>query len=504
MIQHVKKMLLVSSSTLLLMSSFSQLNAQNSTVNTERYKSAPNGLTPPTAGTANISDVPRYYLDTIDSLNRIADDENRTAPGLSKNNYIGKVYPVYNCQAIDLQSYLLRTVAFEGGTVEVMGLQSVKDASGKNVQYIFVTAPDFMIPGITEIVTLCDQPGFKFYDATGMDFGAGPGSISYKGKHRTASELVRILSGTELGNVGAFLFPPFADDSTNTIYIVENPTDIGDDLAALQLFDQAPLQVEIDVTIYEVTGGEDGTLGLDWEVFKRSISGNLTYAATSENNFFDEESDVYTSLLTFDATTLANFLNYTVRTGNSKVVTSTKLTMINSEDVPGGLTEGGARGTSTGIPARVESTRAIPFGNLNTTEDGEIIDSAFEGVIVEFLAFIGTDSITFDVDILVNSLVGFSEENNTPIIANRNLNTVVNLASGETIVLGGLEKTNLVNDVVGIPVLKEIPLIGKYLFSKTTKNTVNSKVIMVLTPTIKKADSPEAALALLDKGWSAR
>lgn len=471
------------------------VNAQPTNVTTERYKSAPNGLTPSTSGTANISDVPRYYLDTIDSLNRFADDENRTAPGLSKNNYIGKVYPVYNIQAIELQSYLLRTVAFEGGTVEVMGLQNVQDASGKSVQYLFVTAPDFMIPGITEIVELCDRPGFKFFDATGMDFGGGSGAIAYKGKHRTASELKGILSGTELGNVGAFLFPPFADDSTNTIYIVENPTDIADDLAALNLFDQAPLQVEVEVTIYEVTGGDDGTLGLDWEVFKRSLTGSLTYSSTSGTEFFDDKGDVYTTFLSLDAGTLANFLNYTVRSGNSKVITSTKLTMINSEDVAGGLS-GGARGTSTGIPARVESTRAIPFGSVNTSpEIGEVTDSAFEGVVVEFLAFIGTESITLDIDILVNSLVGFSEENATPIIANRSLNTVINLASGETIVLGGLEKTNMVNDVVGIPLLKDIPLVGKYLFAKTVKNTVNSKVVMVLKPRIKTSDPEEAAVA---------
>jgi type II secretory pathway component GspD/PulD (secretin) len=476
------------------------LQGQASGVNTERYKPAPQGLTPPTAGDANISDVPRYFLDTIDSLNRFADDESRKAPGLSKNNYIGKIYPVYNTQAIEIQSYLLRTLAFEGGTAEVMGLQSVKDAQGRNVQYLFVTAPDFMIPGITEIVSTCDVPGFKFYDATGMDFGGGSGAIAYKGKHRTASELRNILAATELGNVGAFLFPPFADDSTNTIYIVENPTDIADDLAALSLFDTPPLQAELDVTIYEVSGGDDGTLGLDWEAWKRSLSGEFQYSSVSDQTFFDDNNDAYNTLLTLDAGALASFLNYTVRTGNSKVVTSTKLTMTNSEDVPGGLS-GGNRGTATGEPARIESTRAIPFGNVNINGEGEFTDVAFEGVVVEFLSFIGTESLTIDIDVAVNSLVGFSEETNTPIITERSLNTMVNLKSGESIALGGVEKTSIVKDTVGIPLLKEIPFVGQYLFAKTSESTQNSKVIMILTPTIKKADDSEIGPRLAETGW---
>lgn len=42
---------------------------------------------------ANVAPAPRYYLDTIDNLNRITSDETRGAPGLAKNNYIAKHYP---------------------------------------------------------------------------------------------------------------------------------------------------------------------------------------------------------------------------------------------------------------------------------------------------------------------------------------------------------------------------------------------------------------------------
>jgi len=89
-----------------------------------------------------------------------------------------------------------------------MAAEDVKGLAGTDSEYLFITAPDFMIPGIEEIVRVCDRPGFIFYDGTADNLGKGSGAIQYVAKNRTASELTAILKATELGNVGAFLFPP--------------------------------------------------------------------------------------------------------------------------------------------------------------------------------------------------------------------------------------------------------------------------------------------------------
>lgn len=444
---------------------------------------------------AKLSDQPRYYLDTVDTLNRVTTDATRTAPGLAKNNYVAKVYPIYNTEAIHIQTYLLRTLAYEGGVAEVMGADGVNDGTGKRVQYLFVTAPDFMIPGITEMVENADKPGFKFYDATGKDFGGGPGAIQYVAKHRTASELTAILSGTELGNIGVFLFPPFADDSTNTIYIVDNPADMADNIAALEMFDKPPLQLELEVFIYEISEGDRGKLGLDWDAWKRFTTGSFEYGSTSGSAFFDKGGDTYTTLLTLDARSLADFLNYTVQSGTTKVLTSTKLTMVNSEDIAGGLS-GGGRGAASATPAVVESTVAIPYtvvqadlgGTNSTNARNEVVDSAFEGVRVSILPYIGTQSTTISVDVTVNSLVGYSKDTDIPLISSRKVNSLVNVKDGEPIILGGLEKTNNVKSRVGLPLLKDIPVI-QYLFSKETKDTTKSKVVISIKPKLKTGDA---------------
>lgn len=469
-------------------------------VSTVREKPAPMAV--PFAGNANLSEQPRYYLDTIDTLNRITGDATRGAPGLAKNNYVGKVYEIRNTQAIEIQTYLLRILAYEGGIAEVMGADSVKDEKGKTIQYLFVVAPDSMIPGVDEIVEKCDRPGFKFFDATGGDFGGGPGAVKYVGKHRTASELVAILNGTEIGNVGGFLFPPFADDSTNQIYIIENPTDIADDIAALEMFDKPPLQVELACTIYEFDMNDGGTLGVDWDSWKRHLTGFLAFTSQSDVEFFDEDFNFYDVLLRLDAQALVEFLNYTVQSSYGKVVTATKITMVNSEDQPGALS-GGNRGAATGQPAVIESTVNIPFtvlqtdvGPTNSTNaQNEVVDQAFEGVRVEILPFIGTESITLQIDAQVNSIVGFTKGKDIPIISTRRSNSVVNIKDGEPIVLSGLEKTTYNSSKTGLPFLLNIPVV-KYLFAKeTAANTKKSQVVIALTPRMKNAGAPEPDLA---------
>lgn len=461
---------------------------------------------------AVVAPQPRYYLDTVDNLTRFTDDATRPAPGLSKNNYISKSFPIYNCDAIEIQAYLLRMLAYEGGVCEVMSQPDVTDAAGLKVQFLFVAAPEHMIPDIAEMVKMCDRPGFKFADGTA--------TTQYVGKNRTASELKAILSGTEIGNVGGFLFPPFADDSINSIYIVDNPTDMPANLDALAMFDKPPLQLELTVSIYEIEDGNMGKLGLDWDAWKRFASGSFDYTSISDVNFFEENGDTMSTLLSLDARAVGEFLNYTSQTGTSKVLTSTKLTMVNSEDIPGGLS-GGARGASTGVPAVIESITTIPYTVLQndiggtTSSNGlnellplgdrgavvpygttTVSTDAFEGVRVTILPFIGVETTTLSITTQVNSLVGYSKGADIPIISSRSLTTVANVKDGSALVLGGLDKTNTTTSTVGIPGLKDLPVL-KYIFGKESSNKSTSKVLISVVPKIKGADGDSPSDAMI-------
>jgi len=467
-------------------------------VRTERGRQAP--ATPTSSSDQlRLSDAPRYFLDTIDSLNRIVTDEFRTAPGLSKNNYVARIFPVYNTEAIHIQSYLLRSVAYEGGIVEVMGAKGVTDSNDRPVQFLYVTAPDFMIPGIEEIVALSDVPGFLFFDGTGADLGSGPGAVAYRGKHRTASELAAILSATELSNIGALLFPPFADDATNTIYVVDNPVEMADNIATLEYFDRPPLQLLLDVTIYELDTTDMGRLGLQWDAWKRGLSGSFAFdnTAPAGQSLFGD--GTFTTFLNLDPRFLVDFLNYTVQQGTSEIVTSTKLTMLNSENVASGLTSG-QRGPLSAEPAVLQTGTPVIFPVLRSGGPGvvgeidEVVLNSFEGVRLEMLPFIGEQSVTLRMRLAVNSVTGFSGLNNTPLLSERQLDTMVSVLDGGVLVTGGLDRIEVVESKSGIPYLMDIPVAGA-LFRVTQERKVTRKVLVSLQARILEGGvGPDAGM----------
>jgi type II secretory pathway component GspD/PulD (secretin) len=55
-------------------------------------------------------------------------------------------------------------------------------------------------------------------------------------------------------------------------------------------------------------------------------------------------------------------------------------------------------------------------------------------------------------------------------------------------VIGGLAGNSKSRDVSGIPLLSRIPLIGSWLFGRTTKNETTSELFVFLTPHIISTD----------------
>jgi type II secretory pathway component GspD/PulD (secretin) len=139
--------------------------------------------------------------------------------------------------------------------------------------------------------------------------------------------------------------------------------------------------------------------------------------------------------------------------------------------------------------------RISPNGNVTLT-----VDQKFE---------------TRGADQSVGSSGGSNDVNSVkyPTISTTKLQADVSVKSGQTIMLGGLIKTlNVVNDS-GIPVLKDIPLIGRYLFGSTENTDESSELMVLLTPHVVKGSAEAQSDArrrlentntdgIWSKGWS--
>ena len=77
-----------------------------------------------------------------------------------------------------------------------------------------------------------------------------------------------------------------------------------------------------------------------------------------------------------------------------------------------------------------------------------------------------------------------------PIVTDRSANAKIAVRDGEMIVLGGFIKTKTTTYEDGVPVLRDIPLLGK-LFEKTQDIDERNELIVLMRPTVLK--TPEAA-----------
>ena len=91
------------------------------------------------------------------------------------------------------------------------------------------------------------------------------------------------------------------------------------------------------------------------------------------------------------------------------------------------------------------------------------------------------DRIDLDISQSVSSSSG--SDNNTPTINNRSVTTKLSLDDGSSVLIGGLISTTLDEQKRGIPILGDIPVVGK-LFSVEGTTKTRSELIILIVPYI--------------------
>ena len=139
-------------------------------------------------------------------------------------------------------------------------------------------------------------------------------------------------------------------------------------------------------------------------------------------------------------------------------------------------------------PAILISGVQVPFvplvssGGTGTTLTGPVtVERVQTGVTLEV-----TPSVTNNRQILMhvevtNSDVNFT--NNGTLIDNNNVKNDLLIADGQTVVIGGLTQTSVRVTKTGIPLLVDLPLIGR-LFGYTTRQEQRRDLLIMITPHI--------------------
>ncbi|RJG25029.1 type II and III secretion system protein family protein [Massilia cavernae] len=91
------------------------------------------------------------------------------------------------------------------------------------------------------------------------------------------------------------------------------------------------------------------------------------------------------------------------------------------------------------------------------------------------------------------SAAGFTGSSILPLITTRRASTTVQLYDGQSFAIGGLIKNNLVNNLKGLPVLGEVPILGA-LFRSTDYQQDRTELVFVVTAHLVKPLPPDFTL----------
>src|SRR5213075_1414622 len=167
--------------------------------------------------------------------------------------------------------------------------------------------------------------------------------------------------------------------------------------------------------------------------------------------------------------------------------------------ITGLLTSGGDSGS---FPVTPTTPTAFETRNTGVTlevepvvgPDGYTVDLNLVPQVVEFEGFInyGSPIQTSSTNALGQSITNIITPNviNQPIFSTRKVTTSVSVFDGQTVVLGGLMREDVQKTEDKVPIIGDIPLVGRAFRTNTEQHTKKNLVIFVTAKIITPAGVP--------------
>ena len=159
-------------------------------------------------------------------------------------------------------------------------------------------------------------------------------------------------------------------------------------------------------------------------------------------------------------------LNLLVQNGKGRVLADPRITTLS----------GRTASIRAGDTISILTTTAGNAGTIATTQ----VQSFQTGVTLDITPFVGPDGgVTVALHPVVNSLIGTNA--GVPEISTRDTQTTVHLQDDETLVIGGLIQENETRSTTKLPILGDIPLVGR-VFRNDNVQGQRNELIIVVTP----------------------
>lgn len=267
------------------------------------------------------------------------------------------------------------------------------------------------------------------------------------------------------------------DPDTNSLIIRTSPRNYPAILALINKLDLFPQQVLIEVLIVDLSVDESSDLGIDWAAQgtagSNTIAGGVNKATTGA------------TLGTSIGTATASFLP-----GGSffigdpdKIIAQLQIFASNSK---ANVLANPILVTADNKAANISITDEIPINSttLSTAGGTNVTSTTVEfrsvGIKLDITPKINSDNF---VNLKINQEISSRgvDVGTTPSFNTRQVNTEVVLKDNQILVMGGLMRTNSTDTVSGVPILKDLPYIGK-LFGTESTTLSKTELMIFITP----------------------
>jgi general secretion pathway protein D len=295
-----------------------------------------------------------------------------------------------------------------------------------------------------------------------------------------------------------------ADEVTNAVIVTTFPRSWTEIENTIKQLDRMPRQVLIEVLVAEITLTDDTRLGLDWAV--RAGRFNIVNTNTGSPGLPTTPSppDSSTMFLPAGVGGPARILGpfgqglsaFTFGTDQfiamlNALSNENKVNIVSNPHILTSENKKAVINVSTSVPiVTSQTTGQVAAATTTTTSTtttaglNQTVEYRDAGVILTVTPRIGEQgTVALDVKQEANQIGSPVPPTNSPSFTKREAETSVVLLNNQTLVLGGLIQDKLTTTDRGIPILKDIPLIG-YVFKFTERIIDKTELLLLITPRV--------------------
>ena len=250
-------------------------------------------------------------------------------------------------------------------------------------------------------------------------------------------------------------------------------------------------QVMIDVKILSVRLNNSKSTGIDWTQIYKLQNVSLNYESLKTNNVKSLSEEHISELggtsgkgsffRVSGSVSIQNILNFLHSQGNVSSMSNPKVTTLNNQ--PAIFSSGDQLYYKI-----LQSVSNVSSGGSSTGQN-EVVRSVFAGVLLDI-----TPEITDNNEIILKlnpSISSVSSDMSTssttrnmpPDLKKQQMSAVVKVKDGERVILGGLITSMKSDGESKVPILGNIPILGK-AFRHDIKTDVKDELVIIITPHI--------------------